>query len=122
MLRFRGATLRAVLNEALANRCQVILVKDQGVYFMSAIGEKDKNGSHRLLAYADGCHPDLDPFGDWWERARRECGGDDFGEYFDIGDGVFQTLLSTETDLLVLVTPNHIRLSVTDPTSPTADR
>ena len=32
-LRFKGADLRPVLTEAIANQCRIVLVKDQGVYF-----------------------------------------------------------------------------------------
>ncbi len=31
-LRFKGADLRPVLTEAIANQCRIVLVKDQGVY------------------------------------------------------------------------------------------
>lgn len=41
------------------------------------------------MAYAVGCNPDVDAFDDWWELARAEFGGDDFGEFFDLaGTGV----------------------------------
>lgn len=39
-LRLKGAELRPVLAEALANRCRVILVKDHGVYFLAERGER----------------------------------------------------------------------------------
>ncbi|MGE4404752.1 DUF3085 domain-containing protein [Pseudomonas monteilii] len=39
-LRFKGAELRPVFAEALANRCRVILVKDHGVYFLAERGER----------------------------------------------------------------------------------
>jgi hypothetical protein len=62
VLRFKGTELRPVLSEAKANGCRVILVKDHGVYRMSEIGEKTTEGSHKLLAYAVGCNPDVDDF------------------------------------------------------------
>ncbi|UQS92847.1 DUF3085 domain-containing protein [Pseudomonas chlororaphis subsp. piscium] len=112
MLRFRGATLLPVLKEAQANQCQLIMVKDEGGYFMSQIGKKDHTGRHKLLCYADGCNPDTESFDDWWDRSRQECGGDDFGEFFDLSDDIFQRLLADGNDLFVIVTSSEIRLHV----------
>ena len=39
-LRFKGAELRPVLTEAVTNQSRVILVKDQGVYFLAERGER----------------------------------------------------------------------------------
>lgn len=38
-LRFVGSDLRSVLAEVMANQSHVILVKDQGVYFLAEYGE-----------------------------------------------------------------------------------
>ncbi|QDI03785.1 DUF3085 domain-containing protein [Xanthomonas cerealis pv. cerealis] len=40
-LRFKGANLRPVLTEAIASQCRLILVKDQGVYFLAELGGDD---------------------------------------------------------------------------------
>ncbi|TWR41707.1 DUF3085 domain-containing protein [Xanthomonas vasicola] len=50
-LRFKGSDLRPVLTEAIANQCRVILVKDQGVYFLAEHGERRPGG--RMLHSAD---------------------------------------------------------------------
>src|SRR3546814_17234405 len=92
-LRFKGSDLRPVLAEAVANQCRVVLAKDQGVYFLAEQGERRPDGRVKLLAYAVGCNPDTDPFDDWWELARAELGGDDFGEFFDPKDDVFARIL-----------------------------
>lgn len=68
-LRFKGADLRPVLTEAIANQCRIVLVKDQGVYFLAERGERRPDGRQQLLAYAVGCNPDTDPFDDWWHLA-----------------------------------------------------
>jgi hypothetical protein len=64
----------------------LFLVKDSGVYLMSAATEplRVKEGSEgSVVAYA----VDHDPSqGDCWEYDREVCGGDDFGEFVDIGD------------------------------------
>src|SRR3546814_14350367 len=77
-VRFKGTELRPVLAEAVANQCRVILVKDQGVYFLAECGERRPDGRQKTIAYAAGCNPDVDAFDDWWELARAEFGGDDF--------------------------------------------
>ena len=109
-VRFKGADLRPVLTEALANQCRVILVKDQGVYFMSERGEQTPEGRRKLLAYAVGCNPDVDPFDDWWELARAEFGGDDFGEFFALQERVLTRILHSEDDLEVSATVTHLSM------------
>lgn len=116
-LRFRGADLRPVLTEAIANHCRVILAKDQGAYFLSERGERTESGRQKLLAYAVGCNPDTDPFDDWWELVRAELGGDDFGEYFDPNEGVFTRILHSEDDLELSATPTHLSLQAVAPSS-----
>ena len=88
-VRFKGTDLRPVLAEAVVNQCRAILVKDQGVYFLAERGKRRPDGRQKLIAFAVGSKPDVDVFDDWWELARTEFGGDDFGEYFDPHDGVF---------------------------------
>ncbi|USR37580.1 DUF3085 domain-containing protein [Ectopseudomonas hydrolytica] len=115
-LRFKGADLRPVLAEAVANQCRVILVKDQGVYFLAERGERRPDGRQTLLAFAVGCNPDIDPFDDWWELARTELGGDDFGEDFDPKDKVFGHILNSEDDLELSATATHLSLKPVPPT------
>lgn len=109
-LRFKGTDLRHVLQEAIANQCRIILVKDQGVYFLAERGELRTDGSQKLIAYAVGCNPDIDPFDDWWELSNLELGGDDFGEFFDPQQGVFAYLLTNEEDLELSATETQLFL------------
>lgn len=105
-VRFKGADLRLVLAEAVVNQCRVILVKDQGVYFLAERGERRPDGRRKLIAYAVGCNPDVDAFDNWWELARAEFGGDDFGEFFD-RTMVFSRSSCGEGDLDVFATATH---------------
>jgi len=114
---FKGTELRPVLAEAVANQCRVILVKDQGVYFLAERGECRPDGRQKLIAYAVGCNPDVDPFDDSWELARIEFGGDDFGEYLDPQEGVFARILHSEDDLDVSATATHLSLQAVTPTT-----
>ena len=115
-VRFKGIDLRLVLAEAVVNQCRVILVKDQGVYFLAERGEYRPDGRQKLIAYAVGCNPDLDAFDDWCELACAEFGGDDFGEFFDPHDGVFALILSGEGGLEVSATATHLSLQAMTPT------
>ncbi|MFG1304694.1 DUF3085 domain-containing protein [Xanthobacter autotrophicus] len=115
MLRFKGADLRPVLAEAVANTCRVAFVKDHGVYFLSERGERTPDGRQKLLAYAVGCNPHVDAFDDWWELARRELGGDDFVEYFGVREGVFQRILGSEDDLELFATATHLSIQPVAP-------
>jgi hypothetical protein len=99
-----------MLIEALVNECRVILVKDQGVYFIAEHGERQPDGRQKRIAYATGCNPDVDHFDDWWELARAEFGSDDFGEFFEPKDGVFALILSGEGDLEVSAIATHLWL------------
>ena len=114
-VRFKGSDLRPVLAEAVVNQCRVILVKDQGVYFLAERGERRPDGRQNLIAYAVGCNPDVDAFDDWWELARAEFGGDDFGEFFDPQDGVFALILNGEGDLEVSATATQLSLLAATP-------
>lgn len=89
MLLFKGNDLRPVLAEAIANKCRVILAKDDGVYFMSEKCERTSEGKPKHISYAVGCNPTTDEFDDWWQLASSELGGDDFGEHFDPLESVF---------------------------------
>lgn len=115
-VRFKGSDLRPVLAEAVVNQCRVILVKDQGVYFLAERGERRPDGRQKLIAYAVGCNPDVDAFDDWWDLARAEFGGDDFGEFFDPQDGVFALILNGEGDLEVSATATQLSLLAATPT------
>ena len=112
MLRFKNADLRPVLSEALTNKCKVVLAKDQGVYMLSERGEQTPEGRRKLLAYAVGCNPDIDPFDDWWNLARTELGGDDFAEYLDPMDAVFQRVMGSQDDIHIRATPTHLTIEV----------
>ena len=109
-VRFKGTELRPVLAEAAANQCRVILVKDQGVYFMAERGERQPDGRRKTIAYAVGCNPHVDAFDDWWELTRAEFGGDDFGEFFDLQERVFTRILHSEDDLEVSATATHLSM------------
>lgn len=114
-LRFKGADLRPILAEAIANQCRIVLAKDQGVYFLAEQSERRPDGRVKLLAYAVGCNPDTDPFDDWWELARTELGGDDFGEFFDPREGVFARILHGGDDLILSATPAQLSLEAVPP-------
>ncbi|NPX93950.1 DUF3085 domain-containing protein [Pseudomonas aeruginosa] len=113
-LRFKGSDLRPVLAEAVANQCRVVLAKDQGVYFLAEQGARRPDGRVKLLAYAVGCNPDTDPFDDWWELARAELGGDDFGEFFDPKEGVFSRILQSSDDLELSATSTYLSLAAVE--------
>jgi hypothetical protein len=114
-LRFKGADLRPVLMEAIEKQCQIILAKDQGVYFLVERGELTPERRRKRLAYALGCNPDIDAFDDWWELANTELGGDDFGEFFDPNEGVFAHIFHSEDDLELAATATHLSLQAVPP-------
>lgn len=114
-VRFKGTDLRPVLLEAVVNQCRIVLVKDQGVYFLAERGERGPDGRQKLIAYAVGCNPDVDTFDGWSELAHAEFGGDDFGEFFDPREGVFALILQSANDLDVSATATHLSLLAVAP-------
>jgi len=102
-LRFKGSDLRLVLAEAVANQCDMVLAKNQGVYFLAEHGERRPDGRAKLLAYAIGCNPETDPLDDWCELARSELGSDDFRWHFDPDHEVFAHILDSTDDLMLSV-------------------
>jgi hypothetical protein len=63
----------------------LFLVKDSGVYLMSAANEplRAEGSKGSVVAYAIEHDPSQ---GDCWEYDRAVCGGDDFGEFVEIAD------------------------------------
>ncbi|KMW74171.1 hypothetical protein TI10_08130 [Photorhabdus luminescens subsp. luminescens] len=104
MLLFKAKDLKPVLQEAIAHQCDVLLVKDQGIYIMSDIGSM-QNGKY-LVAYACGYHPEKDE--GWYERAREESGGDDFAEKLGFSISTLNRLLNDKCDLKVALTATQI--------------
>ncbi|EEG6053316.1 DUF3085 domain-containing protein [Salmonella enterica subsp. enterica] len=90
MLKFSAKDLKPVLLEARKNHCGVVLVKDEGVYLMSETGDMTLRG--RKVAYAKGCHPEKDD--NWWDTARAEVVGDDFGETIDLTESMMNRILN----------------------------
>lgn len=116
-LRFKGADLRSVLVEALANKCRVVLVKNDGVYWFSERGERLTRDRPKLLAYAIGCNPDIDPINDWYDLACAELGGGDFAEPFHLNHGVFSRILDSHDDLELVATATQLTLTAIAPDS-----
>ncbi|WP_126227726.1 DUF3085 domain-containing protein [Burkholderia ambifaria] len=115
MICFNASDLRPVLIEARSHSCHVILVKDQGVYMMSEKSDAPGNGQPRLIAYAVGCNPDTVPFDEWWHRSCAEFGGDDFAEYFDHDDAIFNRVIDDGWNLEIRSDASHLYLDAVEP-------
>lgn len=89
----------------------LFLVKDDGVYLMSAANEplRIKEGSEAsVVAYAVGHDPKQD---DCWEYDREVCGGDDFGEFIDLSGWGDSARLGMKVE--VRLTSKTIRVRLT---------
>ncbi len=100
MLHFDPKALRPVIEEAQARQCELLLVKDEGIYLMPADGERNDAGRAKHLAYADGCHPEMDEC--WYDNARALVGGDDFGERLTVDAGAAERILTEGYQLWIL--------------------
>lgn len=113
---FRFPDMEPVIKEAQKNKCQLILVKDQGLYFMPQEGERNASGRYVNIAYAEGFNPDKVEFDSWYDTLRDAIGGDDFGEYFDSSANIFQVVLKERLDLKATITETHVILDVIEKT------
>ncbi|MGF6875831.1 DUF3085 domain-containing protein [Paraburkholderia sp. MM5477-R1] len=116
MIHLIAADLRPVICEARKQQCRIVLVKDHGVYMLAERGEID-NGRRSIIAWAVECNPDTVPFDDWWERARAEFGGDDFVEYLDCNDAVFDLVIVAGFDLQIEADTGYVYLNAVAPQS-----
>ena len=57
-----------------------------------------------------GSDLDVDDFDAWWVLAHVELGGDDFGESFNVQEGVFQRILMSNDDLEIAATESHLSI------------
>ena len=80
------------------------LVKDEGVYLMSAAADREPSEG---VVYALGYDPDRDP--SWYDRARGALGGDDFLEAIPI-EWVANAVTAGESYLRLSVTKARISL------------
>jgi len=101
---FKADKLIPVIHEARANKSRILLVKDHGVYMMSAVGQKDESGSHVHLAYADGCNPNVDE--EFYDNACDIMGGDDSCQELEYDDEMFDIILKEKRDLRIAVSSN----------------
>ena len=62
----------------------LVLVGDQGVYFMAHCDRGKMPEGGWPVAYAKGCHPKLDA--DFYDNKRAIWGGDDGAEFFPLDD------------------------------------
>lgn len=97
--------------ERLATFCEAsklekfFVAKDQGAYVGASAGSEP---DQKVIYYFEGCDPEKDE--NWYENAREDFGGDDFGVYLPIRD--LTSLLEREgtKGVSVVVTPEYINL------------
>lgn len=109
---FRFPDMEPVIKEAQKNKCQLMLVKDQGLYFMPQKGERNAKGRIVNIAYAEGFNPDKVEFENWYDTLRDEIGGSDFAEYFDSSATAFGVALEEKLDIKVVITETDLTLDI----------
>jgi hypothetical protein len=62
----------------------------------------------KVIYYFEGCDPEKDEL--WYENAREDFGGDDWGEYLPIRDLADGLAHEGVTGMRVVVTPEYINL------------
>lgn len=107
---FNATDLIPVIAEARKNHCCILLVKDRGLYMMSEDGDINTETGKRRVAYADGFNPDITEFEDWYYTLNSLCGGDDFAEYLNADDPVFDDVMNTHARIMVEFSQTTITL------------
>ncbi|EKL1178959.1 DUF3085 domain-containing protein [Klebsiella pneumoniae] len=111
MLRFYGSDLKAIVTESITTDKSVVLAKDHGVYLMVDGGEQRDDGRVRHLAYADGCHPDLDP--EWVSMARILVGGNSFEERIPLTEGGIVDIITKPYQLSIMLKAQRLAMFIT---------
>ncbi|WP_395065441.1 DUF3085 domain-containing protein [Paraburkholderia silvatlantica] len=114
MIHFLTVDLLPILTYARQNHCRVVLVKDHGVYMMA---EKPGPGERRNIAFAVECNPELLQFDVWWNRTLLELGGDDFVEYLDAYDAIFERVIEDGWNLEVQADARLLYIDAVRPVS-----
>ncbi len=122
MIRFLASELRPVIEQARALHCDLLLVKDHGVYFMSDKHEPSDSEPLRPVAYAVECHPEKLPFDQWYDRAIQEFGGDDFGENFANNNPLFDLVLKQNCDLEIRTVSEDLHIAAVQTDTEDASR
>lgn len=109
---FRADKLIPVLDEAMKNKCRVLLVQCHGLFFMSEKGEVRADGRQMHLAFAEGFNPDDNPLNDYEFRLREICGGSDFCQSVTAYHFAFRQVKETHANISVRFTPDHYLISL----------
>lgn len=107
---FKAETLIPVILEARKNQCSLLLVKDHGVYIMPEICQHDENERYAHVAFAIGCHPDIDE--GWYDYAHDLMGGDDSCDRLDPLDPIFDLVVIDKQDLCAKFTAEDLDLFI----------
>lgn len=99
MLRFYDQALRAVVTEALSTNKPIVLTNDNGVYLSVDGGETQSDGRKKHRAYAEGCHPTLDP--EWSAMARILTGSNDLTKRLMLTEGALWDIIAHSHQLTV---------------------
>ena len=102
---FIADTLIPVIQEVRQNRCNIYLVKDDGLYMMAEEGEILPDTGRRRVAYAVGFNPAIVEFDEWYHLLHDICGGDDFAETLQADSQIFDLVVKHHISLKVEFTP-----------------
>jgi hypothetical protein len=109
-LRFPASALATVIAEVEENCCDLLLVKDEGVYVMAEKGLLQQG--KRQIAYADGFDPaTAADAGEFYDMVRTACGGDDFCDHLTLTPQLLDVLRSVAADLVIELTPTSFTVS-----------
>jgi len=82
------------------------IAKDEGAYIGATSGNVDDGTFENCLFYFKGCDPSKNE--SYWDEARQQFGGDDFGEFFD-AEIILQHADNTKvTSMKITVDPEEI--------------
>lgn len=106
---FKYGEVAPVFEEALANKCKVVVIKNHGLALISQKGEMNENNERSKIAFAEGFNPAKDD--EWYDELGDILGYDDFLHILeDLGVEQFNEILGFKRDIRIQFTSNQIIL------------
>jgi hypothetical protein len=81
------------------------VAKDQGAYVGASAGPAPEQ---KVIYYFEGCDPEKDE--NWYENAREDFGGDDFGVHLPVSGLIAMLARKGTKGINIVVTPEYVRL------------
>ena len=103
--------LKRIFKEAQVDGIvKMLLVKDHGVYLIPFYDGQPIPSENDDVIYLKGFNPDKDY--DWYENARNQLGGDDFGIQLDFSKKAVDVILNMKSQIIFKITDTSVSYKI----------